>query len=154
MAYEKKETAAPEATKSVEPVKAPKSKKLARLVWQSPKGPNCKTSLVTLQKINLENGRLLAFNEIKPNQCGQYALDPLATNHAEQVEAMESYAEKYGLYLIDPKMEGILPKSYVGMELPENNAVAVSNLQAELLAAQRANAELMKKLADAENEKA
>lgn len=128
-------------------------KKPKKLIWQSPKGPNAKVTLVTLHDENVETHRLNAYAEIKPNQAGQYVLASNAKEYAKQLEAMESYVEKYGLYPVDAKMEGVLPTSYEGMELPENSAEAVSTLKAELMRAQKENAELIRKLAELENDK-
>lgn len=145
MAYERKSEEKVEQPPNVEPKMSRRKR-----IWQSPKGPNCKVTLVTLHRIDLTSGRMIAYAEIKPNQVGQYVLLPNAVEHSSQVEAMESYCEKYGLYPVDLRMEGVMPTSYEGMVVPENTVEAVTSLQSELERVKRANAELMKKIADTE----
>jgi len=141
MARGKEET--PDAVETSKPVK---------IIWQSPRGPNAKLALVTLNEIDESTGRLKAFAEIKPNVVGQYVLEATARLWHKQVDAMKSYAEKYGLIPIGVKDEGLIPKNIV--ILPDLNApvdeVQVSTLKASLAEAQRVNAELMKKVAEAD----
>jgi len=129
------------------------TKKAAKLIWQSPKGPNAKVAMFTLQTIS-DSGRLTEQALISPNSVGQYVLLPTALKYEKQLEAMQACAAKHKLYLIDTKMEGVLPTAYEGMELPEETAEAVSTLKAELIKAQQANAEMQKKLADLEAKEA
>ena len=123
--------------------------KQEKRVWQSPKGPNCHLTLVTLHEIDLQHHRLAAYNEIKPNAVGQYVLLPTFVKYDQQLEAMEGYAKKYKLAEVENKMEGILPTKWEGMEADQDMEAVVSTLKAELDKAKADNEALIKKLAEA-----
>lgn len=137
------------------PDKAKTGKKPVKVIWQSPRGPNAKVKLFTLQEIDVATGRLKVSAIIKPNHAGQYVLEATAQMYEQQLEAMKGYAEKYGLIPIGVKDEGLIPKNVV--ILPDLNVTAdeeVSSLKAALLDAQNKNAELVKKLAAGEKDTA
>jgi hypothetical protein len=127
-------------------------KKPRKIIWQSPRGPNEKRSLLTLNEINPESGRTIAHFKLSPNHVGQYIVEATAQLWEKQVEAMKHYAEKFGLVPIGEKDEGLIPKGFVIM--PDLNApvdeAEVTSLREALREAQAKNAELMAKVSKAD----
>jgi hypothetical protein len=130
------------------------NEKKVKRIWQSPKGPNCHTTLTVLQVLDISNMQKAKLEiSLAPNTAGQYVIRADAIQYEDQIAKMEEFAAKHGLYEIDAKKEGQIPASYIGMETPGDQEQVVSTLKAALLKAEKENAAMMKKLADIEDSK-
>jgi len=110
--------------------KTSKESERVKVIWQSPKGPNCKEGLCVISNeggMDMLTGMRLASKTriLRPNAAGQYVLQANDPDYDTIVTRMNMTAPTKGLILVDPSkfgganMEGIcLPEVLATMMAP------------------------------------